>query len=88
MFYCYISLQAGLQPTDAVLMYYKFTKDTDNQIEKILKSQSEFIIKILKRPLLPISEKPENAEIIIEEEQDVNILFGLVFNVYCIYIIF
>ena len=52
-------------------MYYEFTKDINNQIEKILKSQSDFIVKILKRPLLPISEKPENREIIIKEEQEV-----------------
>ena len=52
-------------------MYYKFTKDTDNQIEKVLKSQSDFIVKVLKRPLLPISEKSESGKIIIEEEQEV-----------------
>jgi isoleucyl-tRNA synthetase len=52
-------------------MYYKLTKDTENQIEKVLKSQSDFIVKALKRPLLPISEKPESSEIIIEEEQEV-----------------
>ncbi|CAI2178414.1 4341_t:CDS:10 [Funneliformis geosporum] len=64
--------KAGLQPFDPVLMYYKFTKDIDNQIEKVLKSQSDFIIKVLKRPLIPISEKPEGGEIIIEEEQEIN----------------
>ncbi|CAG8733284.1 12809_t:CDS:10, partial [Funneliformis caledonium] len=51
--------KAGLHPFDPVLMYYKFTKDIDNQIEKVLKSQSDFIIKVLKRPLLPVSEKSE-----------------------------
>ena len=52
-------------------MYYEFVKDTNNQIEKVLKSQSDFIIRILKRPLLPISKKPENGEIIIKEKQEV-----------------
>ncbi|GBC08883.1 hypothetical protein RclHR1_08450011 [Rhizophagus clarus] len=64
--------KAGLQPIDPILMYYKLTKDTENQFEKVLKSQSDFIVKILKRPLLPISEKPESGEIIIEEEQEIN----------------
>ncbi|CAG8657260.1 6647_t:CDS:10, partial [Funneliformis mosseae] len=64
--------KAGLHPFDPVLMYYKFTKDIDNQIEKVLKSQSDFIIKVLKRPLLPVSEKSEGGEIIIEEEQEIN----------------
>lgn len=71
IFYRLIILQAGLQPIDPILMYYKLTKDTENQIEKVLKSQSDFIIKVLKRPLLPISEKSESSEIIIEEEQEV-----------------
>ncbi len=60
-----------MQPFDPVLMYYKFTKDIDNQTEKILKSQSDFIIKTLKRPLLPISEKAVGGEVLIEEEQEV-----------------
>ena len=72
-------MQAGLHPFDPVLMYYKFTKDIDNQIEKVLKSQSDFIIKVLKRPLLPISEKSEGGEIIIEEEQEVIILIIIFF---------
>ncbi|PKC01912.1 hypothetical protein RhiirA5_425986 [Rhizophagus irregularis] len=64
--------KAGLQPIDPILMYYKLTKDTENRIEKVLQSQSDFIVKVLKRPLLPISEKSESSEIIIEEEQEVN----------------
>ncbi|CAG8685847.1 3075_t:CDS:2, partial [Acaulospora colombiana] len=61
---------AGLQAIDPVLMYYKFIKDVDNQIERILQTQSEVIVKILKRPLFPISEKAEGTEVIIEEEQE------------------
>ncbi|RIA79525.1 isoleucyl-tRNA synthetase [Glomus cerebriforme] len=62
--------KAELQPTDPILVGYKLTKDVDNQIEKVLKSQSDFIDKVLKRPLLPISDIPKNGELIIEEEQE------------------
>ncbi|CAG8524758.1 10793_t:CDS:10, partial [Scutellospora calospora] len=62
--------KAGLQPTDPVLTYYRFIEDIDNQIETVLKTQSDIIIKTLKRPLLPITEKIDGAEVIIEEVQD------------------
>ncbi|RHZ86220.1 hypothetical protein Glove_53g30 [Diversispora epigaea] len=64
--------KAGLQAIDPVLMYYKFIKDNDNQIEAVIKTQSDIILKVLKRSLLPLSEKVESAEVIIEEEQEVN----------------
>ncbi|RIB13210.1 isoleucyl-tRNA synthetase [Gigaspora rosea] len=64
--------KAGLQPTDPVLTYYKFIKDNNNQVETILKTQSGIIVKILKRPLLPIADKIDGAEVIIEEVQEVN----------------
>lgn len=52
-------------------MYYKFIKDNENQIEKVIETQSDIIIKVLKRPLLPFSKKLESAEVIIEELQEV-----------------
>nr|CAG8638030.1 3562_t:CDS:10 [Entrophospora candida] len=64
--------KAGLQPIDPVLMYYKFITDTDNLLENIIKKETDYIRKILKRPLLSITEKVDDAKIIIEEEQEVN----------------
>ncbi|CAG8592005.1 9866_t:CDS:10, partial [Cetraspora pellucida] len=62
--------KAGLQPTDPVLTYYKFIKDVNSQIETVLKTQSDIIVKTLKRPLLPIADKIDGVEVIIEEEQE------------------
>ncbi|CAG8726148.1 7053_t:CDS:2, partial [Racocetra fulgida] len=62
--------KAGLQPTDPVLTYYKFIKDVNNQIETIIKTQNDIIVKTLKRSLLPIADKIDGAEVIIEEEQE------------------
>lgn len=76
-----------MQPIDPILMYYKLTKDTENRIEKVLQSQSDFIVKVLKRPLLPISEKSESSEIIIEEEQEVNMMINL-FDLYLLLTIY
>ncbi|CAG8595968.1 6726_t:CDS:10 [Ambispora leptoticha] len=71
--------KAGLQPTDPVITYYRFTKDPSNQIERVLQTPAADIIKkTLKRPLVPHTErlKLENRELgnetIIEEEQEVN----------------
>ncbi|CAJ0842635.1 2589_t:CDS:10 [Entrophospora sp. SA101] len=63
--------KAGLQPIDPVLMYYKFITDTDNLLENIIKKETDYIRKILKRPLLSITEKVDDAKIIIEEEQEI-----------------
>ncbi|CAG8520180.1 6354_t:CDS:10 [Ambispora gerdemannii] len=75
--------KAGLQPTDPVITYYRFTKDPGNQIERVLQTPAAgIIVKTLKRPLVSHTEKQKiedeepddskRSEIIIEEEQEVN----------------
>ncbi|CAG8601089.1 3576_t:CDS:10, partial [Paraglomus occultum] len=62
--------KAGLQPTDAVTAYYKIMDDPNDQIQKVMDTQSAVIIKTLKRSLKPYHEKSDEAEVIIEEEQE------------------
>ncbi|KAG9291531.1 hypothetical protein G9A89_021950 [Geosiphon pyriformis] len=73
--------KAGLQPTDPVITYYRITKDPANQLERVLLTPAaDIILKTLKRPLVPHTEKAKNEatnggkleEIIIEDEQEVN----------------
>lgn len=64
--------KANLLPTDNVLMYYQFTKDVGEALESVIKTQEDVIVKVLKKPLYSVSEKVANAEVLAEEEQEVN----------------
>jgi len=69
--------KAGLEPTDMIHMYYKFTQDLNNALEQVIKEQDETLVRALKRSLEPISMKKDGEAVIIEEEQEVN---GSTFN--------
>ncbi|ORX93800.1 isoleucyl-tRNA synthetase [Basidiobolus meristosporus CBS 931.73] len=69
--------KVNLQPIDPVHMYYEFKKDPEDQLSKVMKEQVEVLVKVLRRPLFPATEKAADAEIIVVEEQEVN---GSVFD--------
>ncbi|KAK9709812.1 isoleucine--tRNA ligase, variant 2 [Basidiobolus ranarum] len=64
--------KANLQPIDPVHMYYEFKKDPEDQLSKVMKEQTDVLVKVLKRPLYPVADRASGADIIIVEEQDVN----------------
>ncbi|KAL9554700.1 isoleucine--tRNA ligase [Mucor bainieri] len=72
--------KANLLPTDDINMYYRFTADSGAELEKVIKNQEATLVKVIKKPLQPISEMPSSEKLIAEEEQDVNgTKFDLVF---------
>ncbi|RUS20049.1 isoleucyl-tRNA synthetase [Jimgerdemannia flammicorona] len=65
--------KVNLQPTDPVVMYYRFTHDLNQTLEQVFKEQKEVMVKVLKRPLLPISEKAgDDRKVLAHEEQEIN----------------
>ena len=72
--------KANLLPTDDINMYYRFTADSGAELEKVIKNQEATLVKVIKKPLQPISNMPSSEKLIAEEEQDVNgTKFDLVF---------
>lgn len=72
--------KANLLPTDDINMYYRFAADSGAELEKVIKNQEATLVKVIKKPLQPISEMPSSEKLIAEEEQDVNgTKFDLVF---------
>jgi isoleucyl-tRNA synthetase len=65
--------KANLLPTDNVLTYYQFTKDIGDALDTVIKTQTDVIVKVLKKPLIDASEKAADAEVLAEEEQEVSI---------------
>lgn len=65
--------KANLLPTDNVLTYYQFTKDVGDALDTVIKTQTDVIVKVLKKPLIDASEKKADAEVLAEEEQEVMI---------------
>ncbi|KAI8384886.1 isoleucyl-tRNA synthetase [Radiomyces spectabilis] len=63
--------KANLLPTDDITMYYRFTKDDNNELENAIQSQEAVIVRVLKKTLSDVKLMPENANIIIEEPQEV-----------------
>ncbi|KAF7727407.1 isoleucine--tRNA ligase [Apophysomyces ossiformis] len=73
--------KANLMPTDDIQMYYRFTKDLNNELENVIKTQAAVIIKVLKKNLEAVNSMKPDTEIIIEEPQEINgSTFDLVFT--------
>ncbi|KAI9321518.1 isoleucyl-tRNA synthetase [Dichotomocladium elegans] len=71
----------GLLPTDDINVYYRLTKDPENELQNVLKSQTAILTKVLKKPLFDIKDKKSDAEVLAEEAQEINKLaFDLVFT--------
>ncbi|KAI9203065.1 tRNA synthetases class I-domain-containing protein [Polychytrium aggregatum] len=64
--------KAGLQATDEITYYYELQKDPQNELETVLSQQQPFLSKSLKQDVVPVSQKPAGAQVIIAEEQEVN----------------
>lgn len=72
--------KANLLPTDDINMYYRFTADLSSELEKIIKNQEATLVKVIKKPLLDISNMSSSEAVIVEEQQEVNgTKFDLVF---------
>ncbi|WFD44811.1 isoleucine--tRNA ligase [Malassezia psittaci] len=64
--------KAGLQPTDSIDYFYRFTNDMTDVLEEVMKTQSDVFQRNLRRVPLPASELPSDADVVFEEEQEVN----------------
>ncbi|KAI8896317.1 tRNA synthetases class I-domain-containing protein [Globomyces pollinis-pini] len=64
--------KAGLQPTDDVIYYAKLTEDPEKALANVLTTQAELLNRYLKQDIITSSTKNTGAELIIEEEQEVN----------------
>ncbi|KAI9335063.1 isoleucyl-tRNA synthetase [Pilaira anomala] len=72
--------KANLLPTDDINMYYRFAADLSSELEKIIKNQEATLVKVIKKPLLDISNMSSSEAVIVEEQQEVNgTKFDLVF---------
>ncbi|KAG0167408.1 isoleucine--tRNA ligase [Apophysomyces sp. BC1015] len=73
--------KANLMPTDDIFMYYRFTKDVNNELENVIKTQEAVIVKVLKKNLEDVKSMKADTELIIEEAQEINgSTFDLVFT--------
>ncbi|CEJ81304.1 Putative Isoleucyl-tRNA synthetase, cytoplasmic [[Torrubiella] hemipterigena] len=64
--------KAGLQPTDDIKMEYRVLTDPESVgLEDALKNQSAAFEKVLRRSLEPVSEGVAEADVIAEEEQEI-----------------
>lgn len=64
--------KAGLQPTDAIDYFYRFTEGMTEALDDVMKTQSEVFTRNLRRVPRPAAELPNDAEVVFEEEQEVN----------------
>ncbi|TPX70658.1 isoleucine---tRNA ligase [Spizellomyces sp. 'palustris'] len=64
--------EAGLQPTDEVLYYYKLVEDPSDELAKVLDGQREFLLKALKQPIEHLDQRKPDANIIFEKDQEVS----------------
>ena len=63
--------KAGLQPTDSIDYFYRFTEMAD-ALDEVMKTQSDVFMRNLRRVPRPASELPSDADVVFEEEQEVN----------------
>ncbi|KAI3613497.1 hypothetical protein CBS9595_004330 [Malassezia furfur] len=64
--------KAGLQPTDTIDYFYRFTEGMADALDDVMKTQSEVFTRNLRRVPRPAAELPEGADVVFEEEQEVN----------------
>ncbi|CAD6913942.1 unnamed protein product [Tilletia laevis] len=62
---------AGLQATDEIDAFYGFEAGLGEELGKILESQGDVFLRVLKRRPMPLSERPEGAKIVMEAEQEI-----------------
>lgn len=63
--------KAGLQATDEVDAFYSFQAGMGQALQECFEAQGDFFQKSLRRKPMPVKERPADAKIITEEEQQV-----------------
>lgn len=63
--------RAGLQVTDEVDAFYSFQEGVGKALEECFEAQGDFFKKSLRRTPMSVKQRPPNAKIITEEEQQV-----------------
>ena len=64
--------KAGLQPTDEIDSYYRFTGEMNAALDEVMKTQTDVFTRNIRRVPRPSSDMPLEAAVVCEEEQEVN----------------
>jgi len=64
--------KAGLQPTDEIDSYYRFTGEMNAALDDVMKTQTDVFTRNIRRVPRPSSDMPSEAAVVCEEEQEVN----------------
>jgi len=64
--------KAGLQATDEIDAFYRFTDDMGQALDEVMRTQTDVFVRNIRRAPRPASEKPANGDVVCEEEQEVN----------------
>jgi isoleucyl-tRNA synthetase len=73
--------KVGLQATDDVDLYYKFEDGSGDSLKSMFQSHTDVIVKSVRASPKDVRERPQDAQILVEEEQeisDVKFLLSLV----------
>ena len=63
--------KAGLQPTDEIDSYYRFTEGMNEALDDVMKTQTDVFVRSIRRVPRPASELKTDASVVCEEEQEV-----------------
>merc|ERR1712130_566085 len=63
--------KAGLQPTDEIDSYYRFTEGMNEALDDVMKTQTDVFVRNIRRVPRPASELKTDASVVCEEEQEV-----------------
>lgn len=64
--------KAGLQPTDEIDAFYRFTEGMNETLDDVMKTQTEVFKRNIRRVPMPASELKNRTEVVCEEEAEVN----------------
>lgn len=64
--------KAGLQPTDEIDSFYRFTEGMGEALDEVMKTQTDVFVRNIRRVPRPAAEQPADANVVFEEEQEVN----------------
>ncbi|KAK0520131.1 isoleucine--tRNA ligase [Tilletia horrida] len=62
---------AGLQATDEIDAFVGFEQGVGEELAAILESQEDVFMRVLKRKPLPLAQRPKDAKIVMEAEQEI-----------------
>jgi len=63
--------KAGLQPTDEIDAFYRFTGGMHDALDEVMRTQTDVFVKNIRRAPRPAAEQPADAAVVFEEEQEV-----------------